>query len=88
MSQSLPRDTPRDSSVEDAEREVIKCAMGIVNVKGWSFGLQGDGNVPVVTFPDSMRRLERAIAKLKDARKAAQKATRKAESQKSRRRKK
>lgn len=54
-----------------AERHVIRCAMGIVNAEGWSFEKRGQDDV--VIFPEAMRRLEGAIARLREARKAAKK---------------
>lgn len=58
-------------TVKKAERSVLRAAMGIVNSDGWAFQTQGEGGVPVVLFPGSMRRLEAAIARLKRARKEA-----------------
>jgi hypothetical protein len=53
--------------VAKAERHVIRCAMGIVNIEGWAF--QQDGEKGIVIFPTALRRLEDAIASLKEARK-------------------
>jgi len=58
----------KSSAVAKAERYVIRMAMGIVNEDGWAFRAEGDDHTPVVVFPGSMRRLESAIAKLKEAR--------------------
>ena len=64
--------------VTRAERAVIRAAMGIVNNDGWAFetrkpqGTTTDTTgLCIVLFPGSMRRLENAIAKLKQARKEA-----------------
>lgn len=56
-------------AIQRAERSVIRAAMGIVNSDGWAFQTVTGGNV--VIFPGSMRRLEHAIARLKEARKEA-----------------
>lgn len=58
--------------MQKAERHVVRCAMGIVNVEGWAF--HPGGGVIRVT---AMRRLEVAIARLKEARKEAKKRSRK-----------
>jgi len=59
-------DRGTETAKDKAERHVIRCAMGIVNSEGWAFGLDNK-----VHFPGSMRRLESAIARLKEARRAA-----------------
>ena len=56
----------------NAERSLIRAAMGIVNSDGWSFqNTTCTHGLNVVLFPGSMRRLEAAIARLKQARKEA-----------------
>lgn len=64
-------DVYASDAISKAERSLIRAAMGIVNSDGWAFRQQGDGGVPVVVFPGSMRRLEAAIVRLKEARRAA-----------------
>lgn len=67
------------TEVLKAERSLIRAAMGVVNSDGWAFesrkpedAVTGkDGGVNIVVFPGSMRRLEAAIARLKQARKEA-----------------
>lgn len=56
----------KSRAVIAAEKAVVRAAMGIVNKEGWAFQIHGQQNV--VLFPGSMRRLESAIAKLKEAR--------------------
>ncbi len=66
----MPKSSTASKSVlEKAERSVIRAAMGVVNGDGWAFKNQGPGSQNVVLFPGSMRRLEAAIARLKQARK-------------------
>lgn len=60
--------------VQKAERSLIRAAMGIVNSNGFAFledRTDPDKLKTSVIFPGSMRRLESAIARLKEARKAA-----------------
>lgn len=63
-------------SIAQAEQAVVLAAMGCVNGDGWIFqerGMNGAGNATYVLKPDAVRRLENAIAKLKEARKAKRK---------------
>jgi hypothetical protein len=62
---------PAVATINRAERAVNRAAMGIVNERGWAFTSEQPDNTPVVLFPGAMRRLETAIAKLKQARKEA-----------------
>lgn len=66
------RATP--DGVAKAERAVIRAAMGIINSDGFAFTEDRSNETKVlslVVFPNSMRRLENAVARLKEARRVS-----------------
>lgn len=70
--------TTRDatSRIRKAEQSIVRAAMGIVNANGYAFTYGQIGEMPnvhVVLFPAAMKRLENAVHKLREARKARRK---------------
>ena len=61
--------TSTDSAVlRRAELRVLRAAAGCVNAEGWSFEWQQEGKVAAAHFPESLRRLENALANLRSVR--------------------
>lgn len=68
--------SPSLSSVlRRAELRVLRAAAGCVNAEGWSFDWKD--KMPVAYFPDSLRRLENALANLRSVRRHQAKLRRK-----------
>ena len=57
----------QSSTLQRAERRVLRAAAGCVTAEGWSFEYR-NGGLPVAHFPDSLRRLESALANLRSVR--------------------
>ena len=61
-----PSHTPRDV-LRRAELRVLRAAAGCITAEGWAFEWQD--KKPIAHFPDSLHRLEGALANLRSVRK-------------------